>query len=320
MKSILDAQISSGTRVFVRLDLDVPIEDNNIENTFRLDKALKTLNYIIEKGGIPVIAGHIGRPKGSQDPALSTNILKNYFDEKLGIENYELLENLRFNPGEEKNSKEFASKLSQKAEIYINESFATCHREHASMVGVPKILPAFAGFRLEEEVRNLSKIAGSADKPFVAIIAGIKLESKKPAINKFVEIADQVLVGGTLGLSWNEETPSNLHLPTDYATDNKDIGPQTIETYKKILSKAKTVLWAGPVGMWENEKFATGTQEIAKAVVATDSFKVAGGGDTVAALTALGFIDQFSFVSTGGGAMLKFLVDETLPALEVLNG
>jgi phosphoglycerate kinase len=323
MTPILNADIKPGTRVFFRGDLDVPIENGQILEPFRLDSLLETLNYILSKNAKPIIAGHIGKPDGKVVEDLSTMQLLPYFNEKLGEGNFELLENLRFNPGEEKNDPVFAKELASKADVYVNDSFATCHRKHASIVGITEFLPSYAGCELQKEVETLGKLLKNPQRPLVAIIGGAKLESKKPVISVFLEIADFVLTGGKLGLDWKEAVPAKLILPLDYAGDNKDIGPETIKKFKDIISRAKTILWAGPMGLYEEEEFFTGTKEIAQAIAKASTedgaFSVIGGGDTIAAVNKAGVANKFNFISTGGGAMLQYLAEGTLPGLDALN-
>ena len=322
MKLVDQAPIKPGTKVFVSLDIDVPIIDKTIKNTFRLDHGLKTLHYIINKGGFPIIGGHIKQPHGNYDPALSIKNLIPYYDKNLGKGKYELLENLRFDIREEQNDTEYAQMLAEKADIFVNEIFSTSHRQHASIVGIPKYLPGYAGFQLYNEVSTLSNVLTNPKKPLVAIVGGIKIESKQPAIIKFLEIADAVLVGGTLGLQWKKEKPNNLFLPTDYAYKNKDIGKRTIATYVDILKDAQTIVWAGPVGLYQEKKFSTGTKTLAHTIserTHQGAHSIAGGGNTIEALKNFGYLDDFSFVSTGGGAMLNLLIHGTLPGIEALN-
>ncbi len=322
MQKVQEAPIFQRTKVFVRCDLDVPIENGKILERYRLDSSLETLNYIKEKGALPVIAGHIGKPGGVYDENLSTRNLLPYFNDKLGENNFELLENLRFDPREEQNNEAYAKELALRADIYVNECFATSHREHTSVVLLPKIIPHYAGFRLQKEIETLGLLIRSAEKPFVGIVGGAKLESKMPVINKLLAICDTVLLGGKLSSSWNSTIPNNLVLPSD-SIDGKDIGPQTIERFASIISSAKTVLWVGPLGLYEEEKYNRGTSEIAfhisKLTKGSKLKSVVGGGDTIAALESIGLLHTFSFASTGGGAMLQFLVDGTLPGIEVLN-
>lgn len=317
---VLNSHIDlANKKVLVRCDLDVPIENGKILESYRLEAALPTLKYLQRSGAKVIIAGHMGKPDGKVDQKLSTEQLKSFFDQKLGLDSFELLENLRFDSREEANDEEFAKELAQLADIYVNESFATSHRNHASIVGIPKYLPHFAGLRFEQEIENLSKVLNNPAKPLVAIIGGAKLESKKPVVSKFLEIADYVLLGQKLGLDWKDEIPENLHLPIDAKDQIFDIGPETINEYKKIIASAKTIIWAGPMGIFEEPAHEKGTKEIAQAIADAQAYKVAGGGNTVDAINRYHLGDKINFVSTGGSAMLEYLANETLPGLEALN-
>ena len=322
MKNIQEAPIQKGTKVLIRLDMDVPIVNGQIGETYRLNAGLDTIKYVINQGGFPILAGHIGQPKGVVDEKLSTKQLLSYYNQNLDVGKFELLENLRFNPGEEENSPEYAKELANKAEIYINESFATSHRKHASIVGVPSLIPGFAGIRLQKEITILEKVKKDAKKPFVVIIGGAKLESKLPVIDTFLKIADFVLLGSKLGPEWitqERAIPNNLILPLDYV-EGKDIGPNTISEYTKIILGAKTILWAGPLGLYEDPQYMAGTKAISEAITKNnDVWSVIGGGDTVAAVDSVKILDKFNFASTGGGAMLEFLAKDTLPGIEVLQ-
>ncbi len=319
MQFINSAPIKKGTRVFVRCDLDVPIEGDKIGESYRVEQSIPTLKLILEKGGLPIIAGHMGRPKSPNDSNLSTKLLKPFFDNALGLNNYELLENLRFNAGEESNNVEFAKELASQAEIYVNESFATSHRAHASMVGVASLLPSFAGLRLAKEIQVLSDAMKNPKRPLIAIIGGAKLDSKKPVVEKFLQVADGVLIGGRIGLDWHENIPTNLFLPVDYFGEDKDIGEKTINHYKEMIASAKTIIWSGPLGMFEDPNFAKGTKSVAEAIVQSSAFSIVGGGDVIHALRQVGYLQDMGFISTGGSAMLEFLVKGNLPALEAIG-
>lgn len=319
MKNIQDAPIEEGTRVLVRMDLDVPIVNGEIKETFRLDVASETLKHLISKKADITLMGHMGRPDGKPDQTLSTIQLKPYFDNFFDGYPYKLLENLRFDAREEDNNSEFARELAAMADIYINESFANCHREHASMVGVPSIIPGFAGVNLTKEVTTLGGLLEQPERPFIALIGGAKIETKKPIIDKMLSIADAVLVGGKIGLDWKENTPKNLFLPLDYARDEKDIGEKTIKLFSDMIKTAQTIIWAGPMGMFEDPEFIAGTKDIVSSIQSSKAFSVVGGGDTVAAIELFGDKEKMGFVSSGGGAMLEFLVKGSLPALEVLR-
>ena len=166
---------------------------------------------------------------------------------------------------------------------------------------------------------TLKKAVENPKKPLVAIIGGAKVESKLPVINKFLRISDAVLIGGKLGMEWKQSIPDNMFMPKDYLEDNKDIGPETVKGFAAIIQTAKTIIWAGPMGAYEEEKYAGGTRSIAEAIVSSPAFKIAGGGDTLAALNKFGYLERFDFVSTGGGAMLEFIAKGTLPGLEALD-
>jgi len=264
----------------------------------------------------------MGQPHGQYDESLSTKQLLPYFNQKLGKNNFELLENLRFNIGEEENSVEFARELADNNGIsyYVNESFATCHRKHASIVSLPSIVPSCAGLRLQKEVTILDKVKKEAKKPFIVIIGGAKLESKMPVIETLSKIADKVLLGSKLAQEWKGEIEGKVILPKEHTANRKDIDQKTIEEYKNLIKNANTILWAGPLGMYENPEFMRGTKEIGEAIAANKRvWSIIGGGDTVTALDSLGLINNFSFVSTGGGAMLEYLAKGTLPGIEVLE-
>jgi len=302
VKLISEAHITKGARVFVRTDLDIT------NNTFRVTRAIPTLKFIINKGGLPIIAGH--RAEGK-----STKPLKSYFEKKLGAGNFELMENLRLDVREKQNDQNFANELASKADIYVNESFATCHRSHASIVSLPKLLPSYAGFNLLKELNTLDYVVYSSEKPLVAIIGGSKLESKLPVINRFVEIADYVLLGGKVALEWDGDIQDNLTLPKDFV-DNKDIGEKTIEKFLSIIKSAKTIVWAGPMGMYETDKYKKGTLAIAQAIKESSAFSIVGGGNTI---ETIGDLDKFGFVSTGGSSMLKYIAEGTLVGVEALK-
>jgi 3-phosphoglycerate kinase len=267
-----------------------------------------------------------------------------------------MLENLRKDPGEKENSSVFADKLARLADIYVNDAFAVSHRSHASIVSVPRLLPSFAGPLLSTEITELSKCF-SAPKPFIFILGGAKFETKMPLVERFLKLADEVFVGGALandlfkekgfevGLSVISKSQAGLEriandpklfLPSDVATsgplakaiknpdevglDEKilDAGPRTISKLSLDLAQAKFVLWNGPLGDYEHG-FAEGSEALAKAIIESGATSVLGGGDTIAVVSKLGLLDKFSFVSTGGGAMIEFLAKGTLPGIEALK-
>ncbi len=325
IKSVKEAQINSGTRVLVRCDIDVPVKSGKVEDYFRLEHNLETLKYLKEKNAKIILAGHIGQPNlnNTNDiKSLSTKVLKPFFDKHLGNGSYELLENLRFDIGEIKNDMQFAKSLATKTDVYVNDCFATSHRKHASIVSLPTLLPAYAGLQLLKEIQYMKMILDSPKKPLIIIIGGAKIESKKPTIDKFLSTADYVLLGGKMGQDWKKQIPHNLLLPIDYVNNNRDIGPKTIQNYIKIISYAKTLVWAGPMGAIEEKENQRGTKEIIKAIdMATTNkcLSVVGGGNTIAAINDFNSDANISFKSTGGGAMLEFLTKETLVGIEALK-
>ena len=321
MKCITEAQITAGSKILVRCDLDVPLESGKILDPFRLKASLPTLNYIKEHGAMPVIVGHIGRPHGVE-PELSTAVLTSFYDEQLGVGSYVLLENVRFDYREKEADISFAKELVERsgASSYVNDAFGVSHRSDTSIITIPKVLTSYAGISLINEVTNLDRVIKSPKRPLVAVIGGAKLETKKPLVKKFVEFADYVLIGGRIGLEWDTYVPSNLYLPSDYSDNQKfDIGIKTAETYVNILNRASTVVWAGPMGKFEEERYALGTNVIAQTISKSSAFSVVGGGDTIHALTKNGMLGSFTFVSAGGGALLDYLVFGNLPGLKVLG-
>ncbi len=359
MKAIEDLNIK-GKRVLVRCDFDVPLDKKgNILDDFRIKKAVPTIKYLFNKGAKPVLMGHLGRPRGKIVEHLKIEPVRKRLLELLG-KKVEVLENLRFDRREEENDDQFAKELASLGDVYINDAFAASHREHASIVGVPKYLPCGAGLLLASEVKALS-IENPA-RPLVAVIGGAKVLTKIKVIKEFLEKADHVIIGGKIAnslLAIKEVIPSNhlpeekvvsevekidltstkLHLPVDVIASKDeihareralakvgedemmlDIGPETIKMFSKIIKEAKTIVFAGPLGYFENPLYEKGTKEISQAIADNiKAFKIAGGGDTVSALAKFGLLDKFEHISTGGGAMLEFLSGEELPGLKALE-
>jgi 3-phosphoglycerate kinase len=363
-----DAKDLSGKKVLLRLDFNVPVIDGKIKGDFRLQRSLPTLEFLKKAGARTVILSHNdSKETDSLRPAFEflKEIIDLDFVESLDLlpERFEnlkpggilLLENIRRDKGEEANDPEFAKKMATMADIYVNDAFAVSHRKHASVVGIPKFLPSFAGFLIEEEIENLSK-AFNPPKPFVFILAGDKFGTKLPLVDKFLEIADHVFIGGALandlfktkgfeiGKSKHSEEDYGFEkllknpkiiIPSDVVVLNgdkkqfKDIsevlpeesildaGPKTAEDMTEIFSKSKFILWNGTLGAYE-KGFTEGTESMAQAVSKSGAESIVGGGDTITAISKLGIMDKFSFVSTGGGAMLDFLANETLPGIEAL--
>lgn len=319
-------------RVLIRGDLDVDLKKE--ENPKRLEVLINTINVILEKGARQiVIAGSRGRPEGKKVEELSNKKLIDYFSSKLSqevefvedVENYydsdkkiRLLENLRFWPGEEENSDEFAEKLATFCDVYINESFGVSHREHASIVGVPGKRPHGAGLHLVSEVKHLSRVLDNPERPLVFIISGVK-EDKKDYVDKFKGVADKVLVGGKLPKYFSDEYNEPKVQLARLLPDGEDITMKYIEHFEGEVKRAKTVVISGPVGRFEDEGHRQGTERVLKAVAEADCYSIAGGGDTEAALEMFNLKDKIDWISTGGGAMLEFLATGTLPGIEALK-
>jgi len=334
-------------KVLVRCDFDVPLEKDRIVNDFRIRKAIPTIKYLKNQGAEVIVMGHIGRPRNRE---LKIAPVRKRLKEILGFE-IEVLENLRFNKGEENNSDEFARELAGLADIYVNDAFAVCHRAHASVVGITKYLPSYPGLALESEIKALSL---DTDK-LVAVVGGSKVETKIKVIERFLKKADHVLIGGKIanailavkGMAPKSYLPKDveevkkinltsikLHLPVDVIATNAresalakvkedeqmlDIGPETIKMFSDIIKTAKTIIWAGPLGYFEDPLYVKGTKEVGLAIAKSKAFKIAGGGDTIAALDKFDLTDKFDHISSGGSAMLAFLSGEELPGLKALG-
>jgi phosphoglycerate kinase len=308
-------------RVLVRVDFDVPLEDGKVDDGTRIQECLPTIEYLLNQGAKIILLGHLGRPQG-EDESLSlapvAEHLRKLLNRKGKIEsvhthedlddNLYLLENLRFDPREEANDPGFAQELAEMGDFYVNEAFATSHRAHTSIVGIPKLLPHAAGLHFQKEVEGLSRALENPINPLVFVIGGAKPETKLPLVEEFRKRANRVLVGGKLAAP-NALTPDNL-----------DINVPTIESFKEVIASAGTIVLNGTMGKYEDPKAERGTKEIFEAVANSKAFKITGGGDTIAALTKFNLIAKMDYVSTAGGAMLEFLAKGTLPGIEALNG
>lgn len=338
MKSVREASVK-GKRVLVRCDLDVPIEGGRVVDDMRLLACLPTLQLLVERGAKVIIGGHLGRPEGTVVEELRLDPIAAVLSKHLGavhkadevvgptvVEVVDemadgdllLLENLRFDPGEEADDPQFAAKLAALADLYVNEAFAVCHRAVASVVGVSKLLPAYAGLRLMEEVEKLTAIRNKPTRPLVFIMGGAKAETKVPLVWAIAKYADQILLGGTLMLERSLEGIKNVAFPVD-AVEAYDIGPKTIKKYQAILAEAKTIVWNGPVGKFEAKKFSAGTKALAEYLAVAEAMTIVGGGDTLAALRRFGVLEKMTFISVGGGAMLALLAGEELPGIVALG-
>lgn len=320
VKSIKEADVSA-KRVLVRCDFDVPVLGGKVVDDLRLREAVPTLNFLRERGAKSIVLiGHLGRPGGKVVEGLRVTPVVARLAELTNMSGVEVRENLRFDPREENNDQGFAKELANLGDIYVNESFANSHRNHASIIGVPKFLPSYMGLNLEKEVEHLS-LALTPPPGSIAIIGGAKFETKAPLIEKLARLYTKVLVGGNIA---NEYTVLSQHvvLPLDGVEDSaghvSDIGIKTIEAWNKEISAAPFVLWNGPLGMYEGG-YMSGTDTLAHTLATSNVRAVVGGGDTIAAVSKFAFDPKKVFTSTGGGAMLEFLVSGTLAGLEALK-
>ncbi|MDO8474039.1 MAG: phosphoglycerate kinase [bacterium] len=349
MKSIRDATIA-GLRVLMRCDFNVPLDkEGGVTDDFRIRSTLPTIEYILGKKGKLVLMTHLGDPDGKPTKALSVERIRKKLAELLDtpvasaqdcvgktIEESTrrmkpgdvlLLENVRFHKEEEENNKEFAQKLAALGDMYVNDAFSVCHRPHASVVGVPLLLPAYAGFFLELELQGLERLLLNPAHPVVAVIGGKKIESKLPVIDRISKTADAVLLGNILANEAKSKkvkfkNSSKIFMPLDGIPGQGkefDIGPKTKALYVKILKNAKTVFWAGPLGKYEDARYEEGSLAVAKAIIKSNAYSIAGGGNLLAFLGKHRLREKFSHVSTGGSAMLEFLSGKKLPGLEALN-
>jgi phosphoglycerate kinase len=366
-KLITKVKALKGKRVLLRLDLNVPIENGGIVDSFRIDAAIPTIKYLTGKGAKVVIVSHLGSD-GEKSLAPIANYLSKHFQtaffpdlnnlfhiEDLKNGEVAILENIRRLSGELENSPKAAKWLASLGDIFVNDAFAVSHRKQASIVGVPKYLPAYIGTLFLSEFENLSKAFEPA-RPFLFILGGLKFQTKIPLLKKFIKQADRIFVGGALANSFFKKLgydigqsvfdpnlsgmteflkAKNLELPIDSLTESAgktavrepekirpqdnivDIGPDSLKKLKQEIEDAKFVLWNGPLGNFENG-FSEGTKEVAKTIAAGKAFSVIGGGDTIAAISDLNLEKKFGFVSTAGGAMLDFLAEGTLPGIEAI--
>ncbi len=363
-----------GKRVLLRLDLNVPMTggaNKKIKDDFRLLRSLPTIKFLSQRGAKVIIIGHLGKDGGGSLRPVAEYFKKSFdagflpkmpFSEIRKISHeiknggIVILENLRAWDGEKKNDKFFSKELASLGDIYVNDAFSASHRKHASIVGVSKFLPSYAGILLEEEVKNLSK-ALKPPKQFLFVLGGAKFSTKIPLVKKYLKTAESLFIGGALannffkelgfevGRSKTEEGLNiknlagnkKIFLPIDVVVKNKrgkvsiknlnevspedfilDAGPKSVELLKKLAEKSKLVLWNGPLGYYENG-FSKGTEDLLKALSKIKTKSIIGGGDTVTLVSKLGLDKKFSFVSTGGGAMIEFLAKGTLPGIEALK-
>jgi len=305
----------SGKKVLLRLDLDTKPDPNDL----RIKASYETLDYLKEKGAQIIILAHKGRPEGKVDEALSLKPFQPIFDKwRAKVE-----ENLRFAPGEEANDTGFAEKLASLGDCYVNDAFGSSHREHASIVGLPKLLPHAVGLHFAKEVENLSKVIENPEHPVVISISGIK-NDKLDMIKPLSEIADKVLVGGRLPELLGDQALESVRLQSgkviigNLVMDKEDITLNTIDRFIKEIKEAKTLVLAGVLGKYEDEGHRMGTEKVFTAAADSNAFKIVGGGDSLEAVLMYHLEGKFNWVSVGGGAMLDFLSKKTLPGIEAL--
>ena len=340
-RSVRDAEVGA-KHVLVRADLNVPLENGRVADDTRIRASLPTLRYLLDQDAAGVtVCSHLGRPKEA-DPAFSMTPVARRLRELLPDERIDVLENTRFDPGETKNDPDFAQRLAEGQDVFVEDAFGSVHRAHASTVGVAELLPAYAGLLLERELEELGRLLGDVERPFVLVSGGAKVEDKLGVLRNLGGKADTVLVGGKMAEELRGESPLGfpVELPSDVVAaaafeedaESKvvpydtlpdgwlglDIGPETREAFAGKLAGAKTIFWNGPMGVFEWPRFAEGTKAVAEAVARSDAFSVVGGADSIRALNELGLIDEVSWASTGGGAALELLEGKELPGVAVI--
>lgn len=393
--NVLSEAKLKGKRVLLRAGFDLPMENGKVTDATRVEAIEKTMKHVLKSGAILILMAHQGRPKDKPESEFSQKPIVPVLEKLLkttvhfskdcigpvaekavaGAKPGEvvLLENLRFHAEEKKNDKAFAKALAKLADVYVNDAFTNCHRNHASMVGVPKLLPAYMGFNLHEEITHLSVVATEPKKPLTLIIAGSKMETKVPVIEKFLKSGDHVLVGGCIantliaargfdvgGSKYDEEGTelaqelmmesekpgrAKIHVPRDVVVAEKldekaikldlpvedvlgdmcifDIGKVTLKRYIDIIEASKMIVWNGPVGVYEYNRFSHATKRIAEAVAAATkrgAKTFVGGGDTIDFHLKYKYpLKGYTFVSMGGGAMLEFIAGKPFESLKVLE-
>lgn len=358
----------AGRRVLLRADFNVPIADGEIVDDFRIRAALPTIEWLTGRGAAVTACTHLGRPKGAPDPKYSVEPVRRRLAELApGVE---LLDNLRFDPGETADDPAFVQTLIAGQDLYVNDAFGASHRAHASIVGPPRFLPSAAGRLLEREVEVLLPLRSEPARPFVVILGGSKVSDKLGVIEALSRVADALIIGGgmcftflaarghQIGDSLVEvdqidtcrrllESDVTIHIPHDVTAlgpggqigdpsaggevrqlgadipegwKGLDIGPGTAAEFGDIIAEARTIFWNGPMGVFEDPRFAAGTRHIAQSMAEARGFTVVGGGDSAASLDAFGLAGEIDHVSTGGGASLELLENGDLPGLSALRG
>ena len=354
----------TGRRVLVRTDFNVPLEERAgsqvVVDDFRIRAAMPTISWLLERGAQVVCASHLGRPKGQPVDEYSMDPVRARLSELApGVE---LLENLRFNPGEEANDDAFVASLTDGIDFYVNDAFGASHRAHASIVGPPRSMPSAMGRLLQQEVEVLTGLRDKPKRPFVAVLGGAKISDKLGVVEALLSVVDQLVIGGAMCFTFFaaqgkpigdslfepdmvetcrrilETAGDKIVLPDDmvgvdasgeFATFGTrlpegskgfDIGPGSAAAFSDVVMDARMVFWNGPMGMFEDERFAGGTRTVAEAMAETKAFTVVGGGDSAAALAQFRLDDEVDHVSTGGGASLQLLELGDLPGLAALRG
>jgi 3-phosphoglycerate kinase len=390
-KTVEDIDVN-GKTVLARVDFNVPLDaGGNITDNTRINLSLPTIEYLLKNNAKVILMSHLGRPKDAVDekyrltPAaielgkligkpvkkfddIFNDEIKDYVKNVMKPGEIVMLENLRFNPGEKKNDREFSKNLASLADFYVDDAFGAAHRAHASISGVAEFLPAVSGFLLKKEVEYLGALLENPARPFIAVLGGSKVSDKILVIKNLLEKVDALILGGGMTYTFlkamgNEIGKSicemdqlayalemvelakknnvKLMLPVDICIapefaenaesknveinaipsdwEGMGIGEKTIELYKAEIAKAKTIFWNGPMGVFEFDKFAKSTKEIAMAIAGSEAVTVAGGGDTLAAIKKYGLNDKFSHISSGGGASMEFLEGKILPGFAALQ-
>lgn len=323
MDHLLRAIDVVGKSVLVRLDLDLPKEKAKFDTT-RLEESAATVQYLLDHQvkNITVI-GHLGRPEGKKVKALSLKPIEKLLLRMVKIPkgvSVSVRENLRYDKREEAGSMVFARELAKGHDLFVNDSFAASHREHTSITFIPKVLPSVFGLHFEKELRGLEPVVTQPKRPFLLILGGAKLETKLPLIETLSAKADIVLVGGKMAAELTKHPIQNRKLIVAKLTpDGYDIAKSSIDQFARFVAMAQTIVWNGPLGKFEDARYRFGTRAIARMLASRHAYTVAGGGDTEAALSVMKITKGLSYVSSGGGAMLEYIADGTLPGIEAVR-
>lgn len=388
-KTIIDILDLSGRTVFLTVDFNISLRDGNIANDARIVEAMPTINYLLKQGSKIILASHLGRPNGQQNPELSllpvakrlqqlsnkqVSLIDKFWEKRavdaireLNSHKLVMLENIRFHQGEEKNDRNFSKHLASMADYFVNDAFGTSHRTHASIVGIAEFLPSYAGLLMAKEIEMLSSALESPKRPFLVLIGGAKTPEKIAVIESILDMADTVALGGAIAntflAAWGfgmgrslidhemvemarvvfwkaTRKHSALILPLDVVIADEegksspkivsynkvppdvaiyDIGSKTIAHYQELIKTAKTIIWNGPMGFYEEPRYKKGTDALLKSIAESEAMSIIGGGDTLTSIKSEHLLKQIDHISTGGSAMLEFMEKGTLPGIEVLQ-